>query len=127
MHPFPPVHQLPRFPGMMIYSVGFGPYQLDLWFGALPATPGCSQAKICVEHKVEHKEADGTVWIYDCQAQERPPTVLHRLCSKEITSLDRTDTSLVFNLSDGSALTVLTELDGNESGQIMWDDHYCVF
>lgn len=72
-----------------------------------------------VEHRIEHSEPDGTVWAYDCQAEERAPVVLQRLLYLPIVAVEREDLRLTFQMDDGSSLAVMSDLDGYESGHIV--------
>jgi hypothetical protein len=73
---------------------------------------------IAAEERLEHKDSDGTVWPYDCEAATGAPTVLHRLLLKRIIVVEREDLTLTFGMEDGSSLTLFSALGPYESGQI---------
>ena len=127
MHPFARLTDLPAFQGNIITSLSFGPFQLDLCIGSTAGTRDSNVIHICIEHLVEHREADGTLWHYNCQTAVRPPVVLHRLVSKEIVDVRREDLRLVLQMEDGASLTVISDLGPYESGQITWEQKYLVF
>jgi hypothetical protein len=77
-----------------------------------------SSRHLVAENRIEHAEADGTVWAYDCQATERAPVVLQRLLYRPILAVEREDLRLTFRMDDGSSLTVLSDLGPYESGHI---------
>jgi len=68
--------------------------------------------------RVEQVEPNGTLWVYDCEAAEGPPLVLHRLLYRRIVAVEREDLRLTFRIDDGSSLSVLSELGAYESGHI---------
>lgn len=72
-----------------------------------------------VELRLEHTEADGTLWAYDCEAACGPPLVLHRLLYKEIVAVEREDLRLTFRLQDGASLAILSDLGPYEAGHIV--------
>ena len=110
MHPFPPTEQLQCFVGDAIAQVWLDPYSVQFRFE--------SKRHLVAEQRVEHVEADGTVWAYDCQAAEGSPLVLQRLLYRRIVAVEREALRLTFRLDDGSALSVVSELGPYESGQI---------
>jgi hypothetical protein len=126
VHPFPATADLPTFESTVIYTICFGPYQVDFVIG--PESYSVPEyIAIGVQHRLEHREADGTVWFYDCQAASRSPTVLYRLFGKTIISMSREDAKLCLGFDDGSSLTIFTEIDGYESGSITWNGQQTYF
>jgi hypothetical protein len=110
MHPFPPAEDLQYFVGDAIAQVSLDPYAVQFSFESL--------RRLVAEQRIEHAEADGTVWEYDCQAAEGPPLILQRLLYRPIVAVEREDLRLTFRFDDGSALTVVSELGPYESGHI---------
>ena len=111
MHPFPPAEELQCFVGDAIAQVSLDPYSVQFSFK--------STRRLVAEQRIEHVEPDGTVWTYDCQAEERAPVILHRLLYRPIVAVEREDLRLTFRLDDGSALSVVSELGSYESGHIV--------
>jgi hypothetical protein len=110
MHPFPPATELQCFLGDAIAQVSLDPYGVQFSFE--------SQRRIAVYERIEHLEADGTIWGYECEAAEGPPLVLHRLLYRKIVGVEREELSLTFRIEDGSALAIFSELGPYESGII---------
>lgn len=120
MYPFPAAPQLERFVGDAIAQVSFDPYAIQLSFE--------SMSRLTAEQRIEHVEADGAVWAYDCKAANGPPLVLHRLLYKQIVAVEREDLRLTFRLEDGSSLAIFSEDGPYESGQIETaDGEFIVF
>jgi hypothetical protein len=110
MHPFPPAEQLECFVGDAIAQVWLDPWSVQLRFE--------SMRHLFAAQRIEHVEPNGTLWEYDCQAEEGPPLILNRLLYRRIVAVEREDLRLTFLIDDGSALSVLTELGPYESGHI---------
>lgn len=110
MHPFPPAEELQYFVGDAIAQVSLDPHAVQFSFE--------SSRRLVAEQCIEHVEADGTVWAYDCQAAKAAPVVFQRLLYQPIVGIEREDLRLTFRLDDGSALTVVSELGPYESGHI---------
>jgi hypothetical protein len=111
MRPFPPAKTLQMFVGDALAQVRFDPFGLQFSFE--------SERLINVENAIIHIEPDGTAWSYDCQAEHRPPVILHRLLGPNIHSVEREDLRLTFTFEDGSSLAILSGLNGYESGAIV--------
>lgn len=112
MHPMPPSDVIARFVGDAIAQVRLDPYAVQLAFE--------SMRKIDVNERLEHVEPDGTVWRYSCEAGNGEPIVLHRLLDKRIVAAERDDLAIVFQIEDGSSLSIFSELGPYESG-IVWE------
>ncbi len=110
MHPFPSAEDLQCFVGDAIAQVLLDPHSVQFAFESL--------RRLVAEQQIQHAEADGTVWDYDCRAAEGPPLVLQRLLYRPIVAVEREDLCLTFRFDDGAALTVLSELGPYESGHI---------
>ena len=110
MHPFPPSDALQFFVGDAIAQVLLAPYAVQFSFE--------SMRRLVAEQRIKHVEPDGTVWTYDCQAIERAPVVFQRLLSRRIVVVEREDLRLTFQIDDGSALVLVSELGPYESGHI---------
>ena len=110
MQPFPPASELQCFVGDAIGQVSLDPHAVQFSFE--------SMRRLVAEQGIEHVEADGTVWTYDCQAAAGSPLVLQRLLYRRIVAVDREDLRLTFRLEDGSTLSVFSELGPYESGHI---------
>ncbi len=110
MHPFPPPESLQCFVGDAIAQVSLDPFGVQFSFE--------SMRKLAAYQRIEHFEADGTVWGYACEGAEGPPLVLHRLLHRKIVAIERDDLTLTFRMDDGSALKVFSELGPYESGLI---------
>jgi hypothetical protein len=110
MHPFPPAEELQFFVGDAIAQVSLDPHAVQFTFE--------SMRRLVAERGIEHVEADGTVWTYDCQAAEGAPVALHRLLYRRIVAVERQDLRLTFCIDDGSKLSVVSELGSFESGHI---------
>lgn len=110
MHPFPPTEEVQCFVSDAIAQVSLDPHAVQFSFE--------SSRRVVAEQRIEHGEADGTVWTYDCQAAERAPIILQRLLYRPIVAVEREDLRLTFRIDDGSSLSVLSELGPYESGHI---------
>jgi hypothetical protein len=110
MHPFPPAEELQCFVGDAIAQVSLDPHAVQFSFE--------SSRRLVAEQRIEHVEADGTVWAYDCQEAKGAPVVLQRLLYRPIVRVERDDLRLTFRVDDGSSLTVVSELGPYESGHI---------
>ena len=110
MHPFPPVTDLPRFEGDAIAQIWLDPFGIRFIFE--------SRVNLYVQHFLEHREPDGTIWTYNPQSPDRPPLVLQRLLYKKIVAFDREDNRIMFAVEDGSRLTVHSKIGSYESGSI---------
>jgi hypothetical protein len=110
MQSFPPASDLQCFVGDEIAQVKLDPNGLQFSFQ--------SKRLLAAEAGVEQTEPDGTVWPYDCQAADGPPLILHRLLYRRIVAVEREDLRLTFRFEDGSALAILAEISGYESGHI---------
>ncbi len=110
MHPFPPAKELQCFVGDAIAQVSLDPFAVQFSFE--------SRRRLVAAQRLELVEPDGTPWIYDCEAAEGAPLILHRLLYRRIVAVEREDLRLTFRIDDGSALSVLTELGPYESGHI---------
>ncbi|WP_066782074.1 hypothetical protein [Sphingomonas sp. CCH5-D11] len=111
MRPFPPAETLQIFVGDALAEVRLNPFGLQFSFE--------SERLIHVEHAIIHTEPDGTTWSYDCQADDRPPVILHRLLGRYIRSVEREDLRLTLQFENGSSLAILSDLNGYESGVIV--------
>lgn len=110
MQPFPPSEQLQAFVGDAIGQVLLDPFGVQFRFE--------SERDLMAALRIEHREADGTLWAYDCEAAKGPPLVLHRLLYKRIVAVDREELSLTFRLEDGASLVIFTDLGPYEAGHI---------
>jgi len=110
MMPFPSLTELPDFISDEIAQVWLDPWGLRFIFS--------SKIEFYVENRMEHVEADGTLWLYDCQAQKKAPIVLQRLLYQKITSLNREDLCLTFSFENGARLSIYSEIGQYESGHI---------
>ena len=110
MHPFPPAHELQCFVGDAISQVWLDPHSVQFRFE--------STRHLLAELSIEQVEPDGTLWTYDCRAEEGPPLILHRLLHRRIVAVEREDFRLTFRIDDGSELSVLSDLGPYESGHI---------
>lgn len=110
MHPLPPADQLQCFVGDAIAQVSLDPYGVQFSFE--------SMRRLAAYQRIEHSEADGTIWRYECEAAEGPPLVLHRLLYRKIVEVERGELSLTFRIEDASALSIFSELGPYESGMI---------
>ena len=110
MHPFPPADELECFVGDAIAQVWLDPHSVQFRFA--------SMRHLFASQRVEQVEPNGTLWVYDCEAAEGPPLVLHRLLYRRIVAVEREDLRLTFRIDDGSSLSVLSELGAYESGHI---------
>ena len=119
MHPFPPVAELPSFVGDMIMQIWLDPYGVRFCFE--------SRTQIYCEHRIEHIEAGGTTWAYDCTAANGPPLLLHTLLCKRVTRVEREDLRLTFRTEDEASLSIFSELGPYESGQICTTESFIVF
>jgi hypothetical protein len=108
MHPLPPADELQSFVGDAIAQVSLDPFGVHFSFE--------SMRWLAAYHRVEHVEADGIVWGYDCEAAEGPPLVLHRLLYRRIEAVEREELAVTFRMEGGSALKVFSELGPYESG-----------
>jgi hypothetical protein len=110
MLPFPPADDLQCFVGDAVAQVSLDPNGVQFSFE--------SMRRLVAELRIEQVEPNGTVWAYDCEAAAGPPLILHRLLGKRIVAVQREDLRLTFQIEDGSALIVVTELGPYESGHI---------
>lgn len=110
MHPFPARELLQCFIGDAIAQVWLDPHSVQFRFE--------SMRHLLAAQGIEHVEADGTLWAFDCDAAEGPPLILHRLLYRKIIAVDRQDFRLTFRFDDRSTLSVLSELGPFESGHI---------
>lgn len=110
MHPLPPAADLQCFVGDAIAQVSLDPYAVQFSFE--------SKRRLAAYERIEHREPDGTVWQYECEAAEGPPLVLHRLLYRKIIGVEREELSLTFQIDDGSALSIFSKLGPYESGLI---------
>ena len=108
MHPLPPAAEFQSFVGDAMAQVFLDPFGLHFTFE--------SMRWLAAYHRIEHIEADGSVWAYDCEAAEGPPLVLHRLLYRRIEAVEWEDLAVTFRMEGGSALKVLSELGPFESG-----------
>lgn len=114
MQPFPPAETLASFVGDAIAQMWLDPFAVRFIFE--------SNRQLLAEERIEHTDADGTVWIYNCEAAQGPPLVLHRLLYRRIVAVERQDLRLTFRTEDGSVLAVLSALGPYESGHIHYPD-----
>lgn len=110
MHPFPQTEEVQCFVGDAIAQVSLDPHAVQFSFE--------SGRRLVAEQRIEHVEADGSVWTYDCQAAEGAPVVLQRLLYRPIVAVKREDLRLTFRMDGGSELSVVSELGPYESGHI---------
>ncbi len=105
MMPFPSFPELPAFTGDEIAQIWLDPWGLRFLFG--------SKIQLYVEYRIEHIEADGTIWLYDTQAEKKAPLVLQRLLYKKIISFNRGDLRLIpaVLVFDLCILSVMAGLD----------------
>ena len=112
MHPMPPAEVIARFVGDAIAQVRLDPNAVQLAFE--------SMRKIDVNERLEHVEADGTIWRYSCEAGNGEPLVVHRLLYKRIVAAERGELCITLHIEDGSSLSIFSELGPYESGMI-WE------
>ncbi len=110
MQPFPPAQSLERLRGDSIAQVWLDPFGVRLLFE--------SQLQIYVEEGLEHLEADGSLWSYECQSENRRPLVLQRLLYRPIEDVERQDYRLTLSFGDGVTLSILGSEGQYESGHI---------
>ena len=110
MRPFPPAETLQIFLGDSLAQVRLDPFGLQFSFE--------SGRLIYAENAIIQTEPDGRAWLYDCQTDDRPPVILHRLLGQPIRNVEREDLRLTLTFDDGSLLAILSDLNGCESGAI---------
>jgi hypothetical protein len=110
MRPFPPLTELPPLTGEEITQIWLDPFGIKFLFS--------SKAQLYVESQIEHIEADGTKWCYDCQATAKAPIVLQRLLYQKITALSREDLCLTLTFEGGESLAIYSNLGQYEAGQL---------
>lgn len=110
MHPFSSIENLPSFEGDAIAQVWLDPYGVRFLFE--------SELGIYAEHGIEHIEADGTIWWYECDASKGGALVLQRLLYKRVLVFEREHLRLIFRFEDGQSLTILSDEGLYESGHI---------
>lgn len=110
MHPLPSAAELQCFVGDAIAQVSLDPYGIQFSFE--------SQRRLAAYSRIEQIEPNGTAWLYECEAAEGPPLIIHRLLYRRIVAVEREDLRLTFRIEDGSALSVLSEIGPYESGII---------
>ena len=110
MQPFPPLQNLERLRGDSLAQVWLDPFGIRLLFE--------SKVQIYVEEVLEHRDQDGTVWTYDCQAEERRPVVLQRLLYKSVQQVRREDYRLTLLFEGGATLSILAREGQYESGHV---------
>ncbi len=86
---------------------------------AITVSSESPRRSVYAQDDIEHVEADGTRWPYDCVGHSGPPIVLQRLLYKKVVSVDREDLCLTLRLEDGSSLAFHSELGPYESGHIL--------
>lgn len=111
--------ELPSFEGDAICQVWLDPWGVRFLFE--------NGAQVYAEFGIEHRDPDGTVWEYRCQAEGRPPLALHRLLYKRIIAVDREEMRLTFRTEDGASLSVLSDVSPYEAGHIQADGKAIVF
>jgi hypothetical protein len=110
MRAFPPSADLPPFIGDTLWQIRFDPNSLQFVFE--------SGLRLVSQDSTEHVQPDGRVLRYENEAFRDPPTLLHRLIGKSVTSVGREDLMLTLTFSDGAVLRVFSEVGAYESGQI---------
>jgi hypothetical protein len=118
MYEFPPASELNSLIGETLTQVGLDPYSTQFHF---------DPSHITVEFAVEQIEPDGTVWRYECVAAEGPPTMLHRLVGKTVTSIESEALRLNIRFDNGAQLHLLSVIGPYESGQINVGGKFIVF
>ncbi|MBL9071208.1 MAG: hypothetical protein JNM03_14595 [Sphingopyxis sp.] len=73
---------------------------------------------LSVEFSIEHIDADGGRYLYNCNAKSGPPLVIHRLLQKSVSAVEREDLAFTLCFEDDSRLIVHTELGPYECGQL---------
>lgn len=112
MTPFPAAAELPSFTGDEIAQIWLDPWGLRFLFSN-------SKTQLYVEHRIEHVEADGTIWPYDCQVEKKSPLVLQRLLYQKIISWNREDLCLTFIFENDARLAIFSEIGQYESGHFL--------
>lgn len=110
MRAMPAETELPPFEGDAICQVLLDPWGVRFMFENGP--------QIYAEFGIEHRDPDGTVWQYNCQADGGPALALHRLLYKRIVSFKREEMSLTLTTEDGASLAVLSDASPYEAGHI---------
>jgi len=118
MYEFPPASELNSLIGETLMQVCLDPHSTQFHF---------DPSRITVEFAIEHVEPDGTVWRYGCVASEGPPTMLHRLVGKIVTSIESEGLRLKIGFDNGAQLHLLSETGSYESGQIGVGGKFIVF
>jgi hypothetical protein len=118
MHEFPPASELNSLIGETLTQVGLDPYSTQFHFDV---------SHITAEFTVEQIEPDGTIWRYECVAAEGPPTMLHRLVGKVVTSIESESLRLKIGFDSRAQLHILSEIGPYESGTMTVAGKFIVF
>ncbi len=110
MRPFPPLADLQRLVGDTLWQIRFDPNSLQFIFD--------SGLNLVSQDSVEHVQPNGDTLRHENESYRDPPTLLHRLIGKSITTVDREDLLLTLAFSDGATLRVVSEIGPYESGHI---------
>ena len=101
MHPMPPAEEFDRFVGDAIGQVRLDPYAVQLSME--------SMWTIYAMAGLNHVEADGRAWDYNCNAYDGGPVNLQALLYKRIIAVARAEDQFTFTFEDGATLSIRTE------------------
>lgn len=118
MYEFPPASDMNHLIGDTLMQVCLDPFSTQFRF---------ERSSLISEYAIEHTEADGKVWKYDCIASEAPASLLHRLVGRTVTDLRSDGFRLTLLFDNGAALHVLTDNGPYEAGHIDGRDKFIVF